>query len=208
MKINVIFIILGLTMIFGCGHTSNENNEKNNTNNERKSLKVIDDFSGYLNNFKKIELPITIKGCNISADRFKQFDGSNFKKYANEYSLAYGQIPTNGNYIATITLDAADCYLPVLTTYKPNGQVINKKTIAIGGCGSDCGFSCEEFMTLKKDFSFYTSDTVASYACDSLGNEIPGTYEYYVIYMKGKLLNNGKIETTDQIKQPLQGRKK
>lgn len=210
MKLTEIFTLLGLTISLGCGQTTNdkvENNGKDNTNNESEFPAVNDEFSGYLDNFKKIELPITIKGCNISSDGFKQFDGNKFKKYADEYSLAYGQIPTNGNYVATITLGAADCYLPVLTTYKLNGHVIDQKTIAIGGCGSDCGFSCEEFMTLKKDFSFYTSDTVSTYTCDSLGNETPGTYEYYVIYMKGKLLTDGKIEMTNEIKQPLQGRK-
>jgi hypothetical protein len=169
--------------------------------------KVNDEFTLYLDNFKKLDLPLVIKGCNISSDGFKQFDGKQFAKYSDEYSLAFGQIPTNGNYVATITLGAADCYLPVLTTYKLTGQKIDQKTIAIGGCGSDCGFSCEEFMTLRKDFSFYTSDTISTYTCDSLGNETPGTYEYYVIYQKGKLLTDGKIEISKEIKQPLKGRK-
>lgn len=210
MKLIVIFQILGLALFLSCEQTKNDkvtDNQKDSAKINSKYPAVNDEFSAYLENFKKVELPIIIKGCNISSDGFKQFDGNEFKKYANEYSLAYGQIPTNGNYVATITLGAADCYLPVLTSYKLNGQVIDTKTIAIGGCGSDCGFSCEEFMTLKKDYSFYTSDTVSTYTCDSLGNETPGTYEYYVIYMKGKLLTNGKIEMTDKIKQPLQGRK-
>jgi hypothetical protein len=149
MKLTRIFTILGLTIILGCGQTTNdkaENNGKDSTNNENAFPALNDEFTVYLDNFKKMELPITIKGCNISSDGFKQFDGSKFKKYADEFALAYGQIPTNGNYVATITLGAADCYLPVLTTYKLNGQVIDQKTIAIGGCGSDCGFSCEEFM--------------------------------------------------------------
>ncbi|MFZ4413932.1 MAG: hypothetical protein ACOYOV_12685 [Bacteroidales bacterium] len=133
----------------------------------------------------------------------KLFDGNNFKKFNEDYSYAYGQFTTNGDFIATITLSAADCYLPVITTYKPNGLIIDKQTIAIGGCGSDCGFNCEEYMILKRDYSFYTSDTISVYDCDSLGNEIPGTYEYYVSYKKGKLLTDGKIEMTKEIKKPL-----
>jgi hypothetical protein len=176
-------------------------------NNTTEFPAVNDEFTLYLKNFEKIELPIRIKGCKISSDDLKKLNGKQFSKYTDEYSLAYGQIPTNGNYIATITLGSADCYLPVLTTHKLNGQIIDQKTIAIGGCGSDCGFNCEEFMTLKKDFTFYTSDTVSTYTCDSLGNEIPETYQYYVIYAKGKLLTDGKIEMSDEIKAPLQGRK-
>jgi hypothetical protein len=178
-----------------------------NTINEVKFPRVNDEFTLYLNNFKKLALPIVIKGCLIRPYGFKEFDGKHFSNYAQEYSLAYGQIPANGNYVATITLGAADCYLPVLTTYKLNGQIIDQKTIAIGGCGSDCGFTCEEFMTLKKDYSFFTSDTISTYTCDSLGKETPGTYEYYVSYRKGKLLADGKIEMTDEIKKALQGRK-
>lgn len=210
MKLSTIFVILVTTIILGCGDTNKgsvENNDNDSINIENKFPAVNDEFKGYLDNFKKIELPIILKSCNISLDGYKKFDGKNFGEYAEEYSLAYGQIPTNGNYIATITLGAADCYLPVLTTYKLNGQVIDRKTIAIGGCGSDCGFSCEEFMTIRKDFSFYTSDTISTYSCDSLFQEIPGTYEYYVVYMKGKLLKTGKIEMSKEIKQPLKGRK-
>ena len=206
MKPKIIFQILTLIVLIGCGQTKNESTTDILSNKPKKQIKftsVDNDFLNYLDNFKKVELPIFIKGCEISSEGLKQFDGKKFKKYAEEYELAYGQIPTNGKYLATITLGAADCYLPVLTTYKLNGQVIDKKTIAIGGCGSDCGFSCEEFMTLKKDFSFYTSDTISSFRCDSLGNEKPGTYEYYLIYIKGKLLSNGKIIMTNEIKQIL-----
>lgn len=172
-----------------------------------KTAEANEVFTSYLDNFKKIDLPVIIKGCEINSDGLVHFEGVHFPKYSEDYSVAYGQIPTNGNYVATITLGAADCYLPILTTYNLNGQLIDKKTIAIGGCGSDCGFTCEEFMTLRKDFSFYTSDTISTYTCDSLGNETPGTYEYYVAYQEGKLQPDGKIEMSEEIKKPLKGRK-
>ncbi len=196
-------------LLFSCQTNTDKTKQEQAdiSENESSFPKVNDEFTLYLDNFKKLDLPIVIKGCNISSDGLKQFDGKQFAKYSEEYSLAYGQIPTNGNYVATITLGAADCYLPLLTTYKLTGQIIDKRSIAIGGCGSDCGFSCEEFMTLRKDFSFYTSDTISTYTCDSLGNETPGTYEYYVIYQKGKLQTDGKIEISNEIKEPLRGRK-
>ncbi|MBL7932545.1 MAG: hypothetical protein JNL60_11620, partial [Bacteroidia bacterium] len=59
---------------------------------------VNDEFTLYLKNFEKIELPVIIKGCKISSDDLKKLDGKQFSKYTDEYSLAYGQIPTNGNY--------------------------------------------------------------------------------------------------------------
>lgn len=196
-------------LLFSCQTNTDKTDQEQTKTSKKKSSfpKVNDEFTLYLDNFKKLDLPIVIKGCNISTDGFKQFDGKQFAKYSEEYSLAYGQVPTNGNYVATITLGAADCYLPVLTTYKLTGQIIDKQTIAIGYCGSDCGYSCEEFMKITNDFKIYTSDTISTYTCDSLGNETPGTYEYYVIFKEGKLLTNGQIQLSDEIKKPLKGRK-
>lgn len=208
-----ILVVLIITLFYSC--QSNKNNstqtdkeqQTNLTNNYSGFLQVNDEFTLYLDNFKKRELPISIKGCLITSDGLKEFDGKEFSKYNSENSYAYRQIPTNGTYIATITLGLADCFLPVLTTYKPNGEIIDKKTIAIGGCGSDCGFTCEEYMRIDKDYSIYTSDTISTYVCDSLGNETPGTYEYYVAYRRGKLTTEGKIILSNEKKKILNGRK-
>jgi len=150
-------------------------------------------------------LPLIIKGCNVNPDSYKRFSDSS--KYVTGYSLPYGQAYTNGAYVAVITLGAADCYLPILTTYKPNGEIIDEKGIAIGRCGGDCGFTCEEFMTLRKDFTFYASDTITTYECDSLGNETPGTHECYVAYIEGKVKPDGTIEMSEEIKKKFPRRK-
>lgn len=168
---------------------------------------VSGEFAAYLKNFRKTDLPVAIKGCVLNYNGLAYFDGTKYIQFNEDYSYAYSQIPTNGNYVATITLGLADCLLPVLTTYKPDGRIIDRKTIAIGYCGSDCGYSCEEFMSISKDFNIYTSDTISTYDCDSLGYEIPGTYKYYVIYKEGKLQANGKIQLSEEMKKPLKGRK-
>lgn len=169
------------------------------------------DFKDYLVNFKMANLPISIDGCSFDFENLIELNNGQYRKFINHYlypndqSFFYKRIPSNGNYITTITLRATDCFLPVLTTYSTSGEIIDEKTIAIGYCGSDCGFNCNEFMTIKKDFTIYVSDTISTYTCDSLGNEIPGTYENYVIYQKGKLLTNGKIIISKEIKKPLKG---
>lgn len=184
-----------------------ENAQLLNENQTNAFPEVNEEFSTYLGLFKKTDLPIHIKGCLENEIGLYEFDGKKFKQFNEDFSFSYRQIPTNGNYVATITLGVADCYLPVLTTYRPSGEIIDKETIAIGYCGSDCGYSCEEFMSISKDFKIYTSDTISTYKCDSLGLEIPGTYEYYVVYKEGKLLTDGKIQLTDEIRKPLEGRK-
>jgi hypothetical protein len=213
-----IIFILTISVLTAC-HTKTEKGNYNaaedkienaETLNESQTIEfpeVNEEFTTYLELFKKTDLPINIKGCLESEKGLNEFDGKKFKQFNEDYSFSYRQIPTNGNYVATITLGVADCYLPVLTTYRLNGQIIDRKTIAIGYCGSDCGYSCVEFMSISKDYKIYTSDTISTYDCDSLGLEIPGTYEYYVIYKEGKLLTDGKIQLTDEIKKPLEGRK-
>jgi hypothetical protein len=213
-----IIYILTIVILTAC-QTNNENNKRTSNDDKSKHLlkdtnnskqdfpEVKDELTAYLENFKKADLPIKIKGCQVNTNGLVEFDGKRFKKFNEYYSYAYRQIPTNGNYIATITLGVADCFQPVLTTYKPNGDIIDSKTIAIGYCGIDCGYSCEEFMSIDKNYEIYVSDTISSYECDSIGNEIPGTYEYYVIYKEGKLLTEGKIQLTDEIKKNLEGRK-
>jgi hypothetical protein len=58
-------------------------------------------------------------------------------------------------------------------------------------------------MKIDKDSNLFTADTVSSYTCDSLGNAVFGTEEHYVIYKKGKVLNNGKIELSAEIRKNL-----
>jgi hypothetical protein len=214
--IKSIILIFTISISVSCQTKKDiENGVADNIENEDKLSKiqstafpaVNEEFSSYLENFKKTDLPIYIKGCRERTKGLIEFDGIRFKQFNEDYSYSYRQIPTNGKFVATITLGVADCYLPVLTTYKLNGKIIDRKTIAIGYCGSDCGYSCEEFMTITNDFKLYTSDTVSTYECDSLGLEIPGTYEHYVIYKEGKLLTDGKIQLTDEIKKPLEARK-
>ena len=205
-----IFIVC---FIYSCG-SKNEKLLKTNTKDKDSTFAINEEeiplqFKDYLKKFKNVNLPISIKGCTSNFEKLIELNDYHYQNFIKHYiypedqSYIYSRVPTNGKYIATITLRATDCYLPVLTTYKPNGEIIDEKTIAIGYCGSGCGYNCEEFMQIKKDFSIYVSDTIRKYECDSLDEEIASTFEYYIIYKKGKLLSNGKIQLTEEIKRNL-----
>ena len=150
--------------------------------------------------FLKEELPVIFKSCDSPITGLYQFDGKSFSKFSQEYSLSLNQVPSNGNYIALITLAATECYLPILTTYDNNGEKIDEKKLSLGYCGSDCGYDCSEFMIINEDYTIYVSDTISSSECDSLGQIIPNTTENYVIYKEGELLKNGRIEFSKEIK--------
>lgn len=209
----LIIHILIVSLFFAC--QNNDNNSKLNENsiNEISTLKeeqsafpeVNDEFSMYIEKFQSAEFPITFKGCSFEPTGLYEFDGGElFKRYNEDNSYSYVKIPTNGKYIALMTLSIADCYLPVLTTYKLNGEIIDKKTIAVGHCSGDCGFQCAEFMTLSSNYALIVSDTISSYECDSYGKEILETLEHYVIYREGELLSNGKIQLSEEIRKSLQ----
>jgi hypothetical protein len=157
-------------------------------------------------NFTLASLPLAEKGCYLKPDEHIQLTKERYPVYvSNEegYMISGYTFKTNGDFTALLSFGAADCYIPNLTTYDRLGKKIDEKMIAIGGCGSDCGYTCEEFMTIRTDYSIYTSDTITTFKCDTSGNEIPGTKEHYVIYKKGKLLSSGKIELSGEIKEVL-----
>ena len=163
----------------------------------------------FVKKFKQTDLPLTIKACKIlekedELPKLTQDEDSPFVADGS-ISLAYYTFKPNGNYVATVSLGLADCLLPILTTYGKDGKQIDQKVIGIGGCGSGPGFSCEEFMTIKSDYSIYTSDTISQEHLDSTENIIVGSKpDKYVVYKKGRLLNTGKIELTDEIKKTLE----
>ena len=162
-----------------------------------------DDFASFLKHFTQVDLPLDVKGCYENIEGLTEFGEWNPSPYTDMFHFSYKQIPSNGNYIAILSLQIADCFLPVLTTYKPDGTIIDRKVIAIGYCGHDCGYECEEFMTIKADYSIYTSDTITSCQCDDEWEIIPGTCEEYVIYKEGKVNSDGKIELSNEIRKPL-----
>ena len=203
---SIKFILLAIILHSCVSNSENSLKHKGKVTNETQDVipQVNDQFTGYLKNFKKSKLPFTIKGCRLDFKTLKVLDLKKFNKFSksgiDNDLYSYLQFPTNGKYLATISLSGADCFLPVLTTYKLNGQIIDEKMLAIGYCGSDCGYNCEEFMRVKNDFSIYVSDTISTYECDSLGEEITGTFQHYIIYKKGEILKNGKIKLSGEIR--------
>ena len=206
-QMRLITSILIFSALTGCSKKP-ELADTKITSIDTVSVKENNEFKEFLLTLDKVELPVTIKGCDDAnagkriLEKGKEITTDN--SYLKDYHHPFGRISTNGNYSAIITFGLADCLIPELITFDMNGKEIDRKSIAIGYCGSDCGYICSEFMMIDKDFILYTSDTVKTYDCDSLGHETPGTAESYVIYKKGKLMSSGQIELSEELRKELE----
>ncbi|MDR0874035.1 MAG: hypothetical protein LBN27_11315 [Prevotellaceae bacterium] len=151
------------------------------TKKEEKVEKTEDKFSNYLQHFEKVELPFTIRNYPREEEEGKNFDES--------LVFAYKQIPTNGDYVALITLYPVHEYMrPILTTYKPDGNIINRKELFI-----DSWIKEQGYMTINEDFSIYvSSDTMTMTPPKHVSP--PTCFE---CYREGNLLPDGKIQMSD-----------
>ncbi len=158
-------------------------------------------FDTFLTRFALRQLPITVRGCRLdSSEKLPTLDYEKDTVYAKINGLAYGSFATNGDYTALLTLAAADCWVPVLTTYDRYGKQIDSKAINIGQCGDGPGFTCSETLLIRPDYTIYTADTLSQQDVDSNEVVIPGGATFrWVVYRTGRLLDNGKIELSAEI---------
>ena len=154
-------------------------------------------FHKFYRKFKPISLPLVLKACDIPEETFISITAQTDSPFAESPALAYRSLKLKENFCATISLIAADCSLPVLTTYDNNGEQIDQKEIAIGNWGGGPGISCSEYMIIRNDLSIYVSDTMSVTKVNNVGKEIKGTTQNFVEYREGKLHHNGKIELSE-----------
>ena len=198
----IILSIITIILISGC--KSENKIEKNLTTKRQEAIseipKVNEQFQIFINQFPEIKLPIRIKGCEDDFRAVKELKKEISLPYENEPYYVFGRIQTNGFYIATITLGAADCFLPILTTYKLNGEKIDSETLGIGLCGSGPCFECEELMEIDNKLNLYVAFESRYFECDENGKEIVGTERKETIYRKGHINKDGVIELTNELK--------
>jgi hypothetical protein len=158
-------------------------------------------FDRFLKKFETNNLPLIVRACEIKENDYPLLSPITDTPFVTTESRSYSTFKSNGDYIPTVSLGFADCSLPILTTYNKYGKQIDQKTLAIGYCGSGPGYSCHEFMTIRSDYSIYASDTISEAEVDSVGEIIQGgKTNNYIIFKNGRLIPNGKIELTDEIK--------
>ncbi len=202
MKARLFVYALVIPFFFGCSHAAKKNFHLSDKEEASKEFKksLDSDFSIYLSNFDRSELPIKINTYNLKPGKLKEFDRKN-SNFTDEYSLALAQIPTSGNYIATITLKKLDSYTPVLTTYDLTGQIIDSKLLSLEYVAYQNPNNDREIVSIDNNLAICITDTIYRFEAEnaSFKNTDLNSENDYIIQIKGQILDNGIIELTKEV---------
>jgi len=139
--------------------------------NKKPATPAIDEqFQTFLNQFPKKDLPLEIVGCAIAFKTLSELKKEISLPYEKNLYYVYSVIPSKGDYISTITLAAADCFIPILTTYKLSGEKIDSKAIATNNCNDGPCSDCKQTVVIDKDSSIKIINYFNYFDCDENGN--------------------------------------
>lgn len=152
-------------------------------------------FRNFIQKLKIIDLPFKHRPENIIEGTLKMVDLVDTIFTKDQLSIYYGLLADTSNFFSVITLLPGDEYVPILTTYDKQGNLIDSKSILVNGCGGGpCIDYCSSTSIIEKDFTIFCVDTIIGPTCDSLDNRILGTDSIYTTFFKGKITKSGKIE--------------
>lgn len=195
-----ILTLFCFLLVIGCTEDSsnNKHHKKTAVSNKKVSPDVAKriQFGKFIKKFRPLSLPLTIKTLDIQStsalrkitEKDTLFINSG---YPNE-TWAYGMLPDTSTNIQLVWLVPAEIYTPVLTTFTKSGQKISEEHLSVGGCGSDCCFTCDEYVYIRKDRSIYSVDSIKSCTCDESGPK-KSTMKRYIRYMTGNIAPDGNV---------------
>lgn len=206
-----IFLPLYLLIILfsSCGNDTKQNLGDTTQRVTENKLPINE----YIKKFNLIQLPFYFKGWNgnnIENKKLSEIDKASidtlfFHGSNDEIIYKYGLLSDTSNFYSLLYFGQAEEIYPILITYSKTGQFINKETLIVNGCGSDCGLTyCSYSAVIRKDYSIYLADT-AKYegVCDSLGNYFPDSDTTFINSKNGLVDKSGSIILEKEIKQAI-----
>jgi hypothetical protein len=193
MKLKITLILLASILFINC------KNEKAKNNKSDQLVVKSNDFETFINKFKILEVPLTIEPLKIQNGNFTQLTKTDLKfidlhdidpNLDNVY--AYGILPDTLESYKVIYLFPSEIRLPIMATYSKNGKKISEEELSVGDCGSDCGFTCCEYIKIYSDLKIYSVDSIQSYECDSLGIK-ENTLKKHTRFKNGSINKKGQI---------------
>lgn len=191
MKLTKILAFLGLTILFGCGQTTNKN-EENATENESKISKDIT-FDDYLTAIPETKLPLDLK-CEVELNgSILNFDQTIIDKFGQENSRINGKIAVTDNFTAIIYLYPADIILPIVQTTDLKGNKISELKIYERWCGEDEFSWGTSWANISKDLIITLSDSAIIYKRNDEGEIIEESKATEVRHRKFQINSKGQI---------------
>ena len=207
MKSVVLGLLLLTVLLTSCGSDNKENVNTTTKATTEQKLPTVD----YIQKFRTVQLPFYFKAWNgniIDKKNLFEIDKHSidtlfFKGENDDILYGYGLLADTSNFYSLLYFGQAEELYPILVTYSKSGQLINKETLIVNGCGPDCGLTyCSYSALIKKDYSIYLADT-AKYQgiCDSLGNFLPNSDSMFVNSKNGLVDKNGYIKLDKEKRQ-------
>jgi len=193
MKQTIILSILGLTILFGCGQTTEK---KVQTETESRNENVVKNevtFDDYLTAIPEAKLPLDLK-CEIELNGSTlNFDRTTIDKFGQENSRINGKIAETENYTAIIYLYPADIVLPIIQTTDRQGNKISELKIYERWCGEDEFSWGTSWANISKDLTITLNDSAIIYKRNDKGEIIEASKTTEVRHRKYQIDNKGRI---------------
>ncbi|MCW4469998.1 hypothetical protein OGH69_13550 [Flavobacterium sp. MFBS3-15] len=159
--------------------------------------KASNAFQNFLAQFPGLSFPIQVKACGEMPD-LEILDGAASYPYNRRPDYIFGKFSLNDGCVAVITFSTADCMLPILTTYHPDGIEIDSKPLAVGQCSDGPCYKCEEVLQIGKDLTIRVADTMQTFECDE--DDLPkgAPITTTIVYKEGKITPSGRIEISKE----------
>jgi hypothetical protein len=165
---------------------------------------VDPNFRTFMSKFKVMRLPLTIRPMELGDvsnlpllygrdTNYIQAPGTDTASYR---LYAYGLLADTANSYKLIWLSPADDYCPVLVTYTKKGEKINEEGLTAEACGSDCCWECNQTITINKDLSIHSVDSIKTCECDDNGPKRETTRKYMMV-KTANIGADGKFKFTE-----------
>lgn len=197
-------ILLATLLFSACNSKPGAEDKKADSAPVAATTQLDPNFKAFMRKFKVMQLPLRIRpmefgdlshlpllyGKDTSYITAPGTDTATYRLYA------YGLLADTASSYKLIWLAPADDYYPVLVTYTKKGERISEDGLTAEGCGSDCCWECNQTITISKDLSINSVDSIKTCECDDNGPK-PETTRKYMTVKTAKIGADGKFKFTE-----------
>ena len=137
------------------------------------------------------------------------FNSTDSLFYKREDGPVYGYalLADTSKFYSLIYFGTAEDIYPVLVTFSKTGKQLNKETLIVHGCGSDCGLKyCSYTAQINKDLGIYIADTLKYEGmCDSADHFNPNSDSTFIFAKTGQVDRSGTIKLGEETTQRFKG---